>query len=284
MFQFIGRVFVGLFLFSLVAGFFGFGRIFSSSFFSQWPAILMMGLVLYFVFGGAARTRRNRNRRFNNFSFSAPPVAREMYESDLPISAPAAQATPKQVVAAAMKRAGVSPSSWQLGLKDLGLLAYGQDRNKPAVVRSNPIGGHIHNLRPFLVIDLPYAKGRGVITIELVDELGKIRYASEETYTLTEGENFITPKTWLNLPNQREAGKWRMNVRIGKQPLAAHQFQMRDSVQIAAEALITSDGELRPQIARLANNSSGTGLSLDDMIASQYEDDDLSEASANSLR
>jgi hypothetical protein len=293
MFQNIGRTAFWFYIFMLLAGFLAFlsGDFSSGGFFRQLPTSLVITLVSYVIFDGSIgndgpNRSQNQNglRQVNRINSSPPPIAHEMYESNLPASAPVVQATPQQLAAAAMTRAGVAAANWQLGLKDLGILAYGQDRSKPDIVRTTPIGAHVDNLRPFLIIDLPYARGHGNITIEFVDEQGKIHYQSVETYKLIEGENFITPKTWFSLSDQHKAGQWRMNVRIGKRPLASHEFMLRASVPMAAEELITYDGELQPQIARLANNSSGTGLSLDDMIASQYEDDDLSEASADSLR
>ncbi|RMF49963.1 MAG: hypothetical protein D6749_11805 [Chloroflexota bacterium] len=182
---------------------------------------------------------------------------------------------PRQVAQRALERAGNRPSDWLLSLEDIGLLAYHGD-DTPDVVRLNPVPMDTTHLRPFAVIRIPYKQGRGTIRFELIDELGTLRFVSSEQYRLTEGQNFITSRTYLRLPNDRTEGTWALRLSIGDKLLAQHEFLVRSRAQAATPVrnVLAEDGEVDAWLARaiLEQGTRGSGMSLDELLSGQPEE------------
>lgn len=179
---------------------------------------------------------------------------------------------PRAVADQAVMRAGNALDTWMLDLDDIGVVAYHGD-SSPDIARLDPITPDATHLRPFIVIDLPYEKGRGTIRFELFDESGEKRFEASNLYQLTRGRNFITTKTWLPLEQDRSGGRWSLRVSIGDKPLAVHEFEMREGYSGGLRSVIREDGEIDPWlIDRLSEHEdSRTGLSLDDLLADQAE-------------
>lgn len=190
---------------------------------------------------------------------------------------------PQQVAKQALQRAGAT-GSWLLTLEDIGVLAYHGD-NSPDVNRLNPVAAETNHIRPFVVIQLPYKQGEGTIRFELIDEAGAVRFNTAEKYLLKQGMNFVTPRTYLPLPNNRGRGTWSVRVSIGDRLLALHDFPMQAARKAAAdESLLSDDGEIAPWLAEAIaeNNRRGSGVSLDELLSVQ--DDDELAAASGSLR
>ncbi len=180
--------------------------------------------------------------------------------------------TPKEVARRALRRAGSQPDDWLLSLEDIGLLAYHGD-DTPDVVRLNPVTADTTHLRPFAVIHIPYKQGRGTIAFELFDELGTRRFVARELYSLTQGANFVTPRTYLPLPAERTSGMWTLRLSIGNKLLAEHEFPVRARVAMPARNLLAEDGEVDPRLARaiMEQGAQKSGLSLDELLAGQSD-------------
>lgn len=180
--------------------------------------------------------------------------------------------SPRAVADRAVMRAGNTLDTWMLDLDDVGVVAYHGDTS-PDIARLDPITPDATHLRPFIVIDLPYEKGRGTIRFELFDETGEKRFEASNLYQLTRGRNFITTKTWLPLEQDRPGGRWSLRVSIGDKPLAVHEFQMREGYTGEMRSVIREDGEIDPWlIDRLSEEEDArTGMSLDDLLADQPE-------------
>lgn len=177
---------------------------------------------------------------------------------------------PKEVAQRALRRANNKPDDWLLSLEDIGVLAYHGD-DTPDVVRLNPVAADTTHLRPFAVIRIPYKQGRGTIRFELFDELGTRRFVSSEQYLLKQGDNFITPRTYLPLPDQRTSGMWTLRLSIGEKRLAEHEFPVRTRTTTPVSALIAEDGEVDPWMARaiLEQGNQSSGMSLDELLADE---------------
>lgn len=182
------------------------------------------------------------------------------------------RAAPRAVADRAVVRAGNTLDTWMLDLDDIGVVAYHGD-SSPDIGRLDPVRPDATHLRPFIVIDLPYEKGRGTIRFELFDETGEKRFEASNLYQLTRGRNFITTKTWLPLEQDRPGGRWNLRVSIGDKPLAMHEFEMREGYTGEMRSVIREDGEVDPWlIDRLSEQEdSRTGMSLDDLLADQEE-------------
>lgn len=180
--------------------------------------------------------------------------------------------SPRAVADKAVLRAGNTLDTWMLDLDDVGVVAYHGD-DSPDIARLDPIAPDATHLRPFIVIDLPYEKGRGTIRFELFDDEGEKRFEASNLYQLTRGRNFITTKTWLPLAENRSGGRWSLRVSIGDKPLAVHEFEMREGYAGEMRSVIHEDGEIDPWlIDRLSEQEdTRTGMSLEDLLADQAE-------------
>lgn len=209
------------------------------------------------------------NAERDRFTFSAP--ARAAHDDDEVDLRP--RVAPKEVAQRAIRRANNRPSDWLLSLEDIGVLAYHGD-DTPDVVRLNPVAFDTTHLRPFAVIRIPYKQGRGTIRFELFDELGTRRFVSNEQYLLKEGDNFITPRTYMPLPEERTSGTWTLRLSIGDKRFAEHEFSVRARTETPVRALIADDGEVDPWMARaiLEQGRQGSGMSLDELLADQSDE------------
>ncbi|MCE7946139.1 MAG: hypothetical protein DYG88_01780 [Chloroflexi bacterium CFX4] len=182
---------------------------------------------------------------------------------------------PKEVAERAMRRAGNKSEDWLLSLEDIGVLAYHGD-DSPDVVRMNPVAADTSHVRPFAVIRLPYKQGKGTIRFELFDELGTRRFTATEQYLLKQGANFITPRTYLPLPEDRTSGQWTLRISIGEKRLAEHAFMVRTPAAAAppVRAILAEDGEIDPWLARAITEQGrqSGGLSLEELLASQPDE------------
>jgi hypothetical protein len=186
--------------------------------------------------------------------------------------------SPYEIAQKAIRRAGNSPEDFILQLNDIGLLAYrDQGDKRPSVARTETIPEQISHIQPYAVIHLPYPKGKGTITFRLLDDAGRTRYEQAEQLQLTQGENFITPRTWLPLSNDR-AGKWRLEVLIGGKLLARHLFNIYAIDSGSVRRLMGDDGELDPLLAKNLQRlrTPRDRVSLDDLLADQNAPEDES--------
>jgi hypothetical protein len=252
---------------------------FSSGSFNTVLALIAIGVILsaLFSFGtflmrsmfGESSVTLQDRRRAEQVPFAPPQLAAQDDDDDdlRP------RVVPKQVAQRALQRAGNQPSDWLLSLEDIGLLAYHGD-DTPDVVRLNPVAADTTHLRPFAVINIPYRQGRGTITFELFDELGTRRFIAREQYTLKQGANFVTPRTYLPLPAERTSGMWTLRLSIGDKRLAEHEFPVRTRVATPVRNLLAEDGEVDPWLARaiVEQGTQKSGLSLDELLASQSDD------------
>jgi hypothetical protein len=209
------------------------------------------------------------NAERNRLTFSTP--SRPVHSDDDIDLRP--RVAPKEVAQRAMRRANNQPSDWLLSLEDIGVLAYHGD-DTPDVVRLNPVAADTTHLRPFAVIRIPYKQGRGTIRFELFDELGTRRFVSSEQYLLKEGDNFITPRTYMPLPDERTSGMWTLRLSIGDKRFAEHEFAVRARTETPVRALIVDDGEVDPWMARaiVEQGRQGSGMSLDELLADQSDE------------
>ena len=253
---------------------------FSSGNFNAVLWLIFVGAILSGLFGigtllmrsmfGASNALTQQSQRAAQIQPARPrpqPVAQDDDDDLRP------RVVPKEVAQRALQRAGNRPNDWLLSLEDIGLLAYHGD-DTPDVVRLNPVAADTTHLRPFAVINIPYKQGRGTITFELFDELGTRRFIAREQYSLTQGANFITPRTYLPLPDERTSGMWTLRLSIGDKRLAEHEFPVRTRVATPVRNLLAEDGEVDPWLARAIadQGTQKSGLSLDELLAGQPGD------------
>lgn len=182
----------------------------------------------------------------------------------------AADRIPRAVANKAVLRAGNRLDTWELDLFDIGVLAYHGDKT-PDICRMDAVSSDTTHIRPFVVINLPYAQGKGTINFTLYDGHGDKQYSTAKVYQLKEGPNFITPPTWLPLPDDRDAGRWSLRVSIGERALAAHEFDVNHKSDAATRKFIAEDGEIDPWLSKALTEqgNDSSGVSLDDLLAEQ---------------
>lgn len=254
---------------------------FSSGNFSAMMWVVFISIILVALFGfGSLLTRffSDASNMINALTQGSADLAQQMRSRSQPFDDGddadlRPRVVPKEVAQRAIQRAGNRASDWLLSLEDIGLLAYHGD-DTPDVVRLNPVAADTTHLRPFAVINIPYKQGKGTITFELFDELGTRRYIAREQYSLTQGANFITPRTYLPLPDERTSGMWTLRLSIGDKLLAEHEFPVRTRVATPVRNLLSEDGEVDPWLARaiVDQGSQKSGLSLDELLADQADD------------
>lgn len=230
--------------------------------------------LLFVLMGGSRLQQQPPQRRYNGEAQRRSPSGQVNTTGTL---------SPKQLALRAVRRAGNDPTRWKLSLDDIGLLAYHGDRT-PDISRTRPVSSDVTHIRPYLVIDLPYKQGKGTITLRLLDETGEKRFESKQVYSLIQGQNLITTRTWLPLAETRSGGRWSLEAFIGDMPLAVHQFEMRPAYEGQIKEFMGTDGEIDPWLARAVSEQSvSETLSLDELLADQYDDAE-STSSAASLR
>jgi hypothetical protein len=246
--------------------------------------LLAVGLILLGIWWLANQTNALNAPRAEQDTDRRDAWGREMPDRrSEPASARSAATSPRAVADKAVIRAGNALDSWMLDLDDIGIVAYHGD-DTPDICRVDPVAPDTTHLRPFIVIDLPYERGRGTIRFELFDEVGDKRFEASSVYQLTRGRNFITTKTWLPLEADRGEGRWQLRVSIGDKPLALHDFPVRAAYAGTMRTVLREDGEIDPWLVeRLAEEEHVSGpLSLDDLLAGQADTD--TAATANRLR
>lgn len=263
-------VIFGLIMFSLLGGG-GFSAVIGLVIFSIFVSVLFsIGGTVWRALNGVpnATTWQGAQREIT----TRQPIRRPANHDDDDDLRP--RVIPKEVAQRAMRRAGNKIEDWLLSLEDVGVLAYHGD-DSPDVVRMNPVASDTSHLRPFAVIKLPYKQGKGTIRFELFDELGTRRFTATEQYLLKQGANFITPRTYLPLPDERTSGRWTLRISIGEKRLAEHEFVVRTAAAAPpVRAILAEDGEIDPWLARAITDQGrqGGGLSLEELLASQPDE------------
>ncbi|HRE46939.1 MAG TPA: hypothetical protein PLD47_04380 [Aggregatilineales bacterium] len=277
--------FWGVFIFLTVASK---GRIFGSSsatvvFFGILVVMSLIHFASTFANGGgrqngnsvSARLARDIQRRAEEEAdrqrFTAQ-ARRQMNTEYDPTDLEREKMTPAEVGKRAMRRAGNRPDTWELTLDDIGLLAYHGDTT-PDLVRLAPVPTDAQQIRPFLVISLPYQRGRGTITFAIHDEAGEERYTYKQLYELKQGQNFVTTKTWLPLPTNRSGGRWSVRVSIGETVFAVHEFIVRPAYDGQIKEFIKEDGEIDPWLTHAVERERlNGGMSLDELLMTNTND------------
>lgn len=219
--------------------------------------------------GQPTRTITSRRER----EYEAEREIREYTQRQARLTVPAEdekrRVSPQTIADQALLRAGNRLDSWELALRDIGVLGFRGDA-EPDVIRVEPVAAATTHIRPFAVIDLPYRQGQGPIRFMLYDETGEKRYDEVKEYTLSRGRNFIAAPRWMPFDDERPAGRWTLRISIGSKPLAVHEFAVRaaSTETLVTRDHLTEDGEIDPAvIRRLAGDSEAdTGMSLDELL------------------
>ncbi len=179
----------------------------------------------------------------------------------------------EEVASQAMQRAGHSSrnrySRW-LALDDIGLLVY-EGTTHPRVMRNGDVPTSATHIRPYIVLYqpvMPNSSGHGGVRLDLRDHEGKLRFTSDERYTLKPGKTFITPPTWLPLTNQPTEDGWSLEVRVGETLIGVHEFNW---LQIGGtvRAQFNDEGEIDPRARRWKELDFDEPMSLEDLLAEQ---------------
>ena len=179
----------------------------------------------------------------------------------------------QEVADAAMHNANNSPQARGIRLLDIGILAYDGGK-QPKVSRNEMIPASATHLRPFMVINFPYAKSaRGRIMFELLDNDGQVRFVADQRYEVKPGQNFLTPQNWLPMGDEEPGGNWSLRVSIGDQLLALHEFKITPDAGAAFRTYLRSDGEVDEWLTKSATKPTTDSMSLDELIGDQDEID-----------
>jgi hypothetical protein len=176
----------------------------------------------------------------------------------------------QKVAAAAMLRAGRVWNKSKLRLEDIGLLVY-HGTAHPKICRTSDIPTDATHIRPFIVLNqpsMPQGSGHGLLQFVLRDESEQIRYHSQGSYTMHQGKNFITSRTWLPLAHERVGGKWLLEVGSSSTRFAVHVF---DWLEVGGElrTLFNGDGEIDTQSLQSMKLRGLDQVSLDELLAVQ---------------
>ena len=126
---------------------------------------------------------------------------------------------------------------------DVGILAYENQGETPALFRESRLPDEAEYIRPFIVMRSP-RHARGTIRFELVDGDGDLMFVDETPWELKEGDTFIYPSTWL--PMRRVAdigGEWQLRISAAGTMLAVHEFMWRNEGGGTFRAYLNGDGE-----------------------------------------
>jgi hypothetical protein len=179
-------------------------------------------------------------------------------------------ATPQQIADRALHNAGNAPVRRGIRLVDIGVLAY-DGNQRPVIHRDAPISATATHIRPYIVLDLPFTQaGRGRIMFELLDEHEQVRFASDHRYTVSPGQNFVTPSTWLPMNEREVGGNWALRVSIGDQVLALHHVRVSPDAGTSFRPYLREDGEIDEWLLKAAkDNLADDQMSLDQLLQDQ---------------
>lgn len=171
----------------------------------------------------------------------------------------------------AMQRAGYEGGDAYIQVSDVGLLAY-RASDEPRLVRYNNVLIDTHYLRPFVTVMVPH-QARGMVRFEIVDDVGRLRYADETRYDLERGNNTLLPGTWLPLQNKRiDPVDWRLRILVGDTLLAVHEFGWQAVGGGELQRYVKSDGEISVALQQaLQQSGAGQSMSLSELLSEQEE-------------
>jgi len=176
---------------------------------------------------------------------------------------------PKQVAELAMRRVGNRSYGDGLRLLDIGLLSY-DGGTQPKVIRAETVPAYATSLRPFIVINVANAHdAHFTLRFQLVDQVGRTRFLTEERFHFQRGKNFFTPHNWLPMGDDEPGGNWSMHVSISDQPLARHDFAIAPDTGAYFRTYLRPDGEIDEWLSKSATSVPTDSLSLDELIGDQ---------------
>jgi hypothetical protein len=169
----------------------------------------------------------------------------------------------------AARKAGRDPREMRVVPVDVGILAYENQGETPALFRESRLPDEAEYIRPFIVMRSP-RHARGTIRFELVDGDGDLMFVDETPWELKEGDTFIYPSTWL--PMRRVAdigGEWQLRISAAGTMLAVHEFMWRNEGGGAFRAYLNGDGEISEDLVEELSGTNVGRLSLDELLDDQ---------------
>lgn len=171
-----------------------------------------------------------------------------------------------------VRRAGLDPNTVSVLPVDIGFLSF-KDNNNPVIHRRQPIQDDVDYIQPFVHLRVPrMAAGR--LKFEIMDASGERIFIHEEQYDLQRGRNLIMPAARLPIHDQYDmTSRWQMHVSADGMRLALHDFRFEEVDEFSIHPHVSQDGEISSEMKAMLQDSQLSPLSLDDLLASQEDED-----------
>lgn len=169
----------------------------------------------------------------------------------------------------AARAAGLELSRTAVIPVDVGVIAFlpGGER---AIHRTTPVEPTAEYIQPFVQLNMP-TRAVGRLRYEITDSDGQTLFIHEENQSLQRGVNLLTPPARLRAHSgMARFGDWRLTVQADGVPILDHGFGWAEDARARLRRHLHEDGELTPEARNLLDeDSSGPGMSLDDLLGEQ---------------
>jgi hypothetical protein len=158
---------------------------------------------------------------------------------------------------------------------DIGFIVY-QDTDKPVIYRTRDIPENADAIQPYiqLHVALPmFESAQANISFEIINTSDKLVFSNQQSYTLKDNLNLITPPARLVVSKLDTTDLWELRVKIGDVLLARHVFEWGAASTQDEVAALEADGELSDEMHAMIEEQVGEALSLDDLLMQQADDE-----------
>ena len=170
----------------------------------------------------------------------------------------------------AVTNAGLDPFTTHVLPVDIGLMSFSGEQD-PVIYRTRSIPDDVDYIQPFVQLRLP-TRAVGRVRFEIIDSDGQVLFVHEDYHEFERGRNLITPTARLPVHDAHNMrGNWELRVSADGVLLAAHTFAWQESKTAAIRRHLREDGEISSEMRAMMAESRLQRMSLDDLLASQFD-------------
>ncbi|MFQ3567966.1 MAG: hypothetical protein SNJ59_13320 [Aggregatilineales bacterium] len=173
----------------------------------------------------------------------------------------------------AVANAGLDPFTTHVLPVDIGVMSFSGEQD-PVIYRTRSIPDDVDYIQPFVQLRLP-TRAIGRVRFEILDSDRQVLFIHEDYHEFERGRNLITPTARLPIHDAHNMrGDWELRVSADGVLLAAHTFTWQESKTAAIRRHLREDGEISSEMRAMMAESRLQRMSLDDLLASQFNEEE----------
>lgn len=170
----------------------------------------------------------------------------------------------------AVTEAGLDPLTTHVLPVDIGVMSFSGEQD-PVIYRTRSIPDDVDYIQPFVQLRLP-TNAVGRVRFEIIDSDGQVLFIHEDHHEFKRGRNLITPTARLPVHDAHNMrGNWQLRVSADGVLLAVHAFRWQESKAAAIRRHLRDDGELSSEMRAMMAESRLQRMSLDELLAGQFD-------------